>query len=174
MMKYLLQPVLILFATVNLTFAQNNRVFSDQAGQVILLGYGDRSGMESTPFDEWFSMEYDGYQPDRKIIDELQGMAHDVEITIVMGTWCSDSRREVPRFFKILDEIGVTEDQVTIYYVDRDKTCPDIDTQKIRIERVPTFIFNKNDTELGRIIESPVNNLEKDITEILKNNNHGK
>ena len=35
-----------------------------------------------------------------------------------MGTWCGDSKREVPRFYKILDEMGVKEQDIQLYNLD--------------------------------------------------------
>lgn len=49
------------------------------------------------------------------------------------------------------------------------KKAEGFDIDQFIIERVPTFIFYKNESEIGRIIETPVETLEKDILNILKN-----
>ena len=84
-----------------------------------------------------------------------------------MGTWCSDSRREVPRFFKILDAVNYPSDKVAIICVDEDKKTRGNELTGLKIELVPTLIFYKNGNELGRIVESPNDTLEKDIIKIL-------
>jgi hypothetical protein len=38
---------------------------------------------------------------------------------------------------------------------------------KLDIQRVPTFIFYKNNIEAGRIIENPETSLEQDMVKIL-------
>lgn len=160
--------IMILLAGTEV-FAQNNQVYSDQAGQLILLGPGDRSGMETPPFDAWFFPEYEMYHPDSSVIPLLKKETEKhLQVKIIMGTWCSDSRREVPRFYKILDALGFDEQNVKLYFVERDKTCPDLDTEALHIERVPTFIFYRNGKELGRIVETPEESLEKDMYHIIK------
>jgi hypothetical protein len=54
--------------------------------------------------DEWYYEEFNSYEPDIELLNNLEssGGLAGVDITIVMGTWCSDSRREVPRFTSFL------------------------------------------------------------------------
>ena len=87
-----------------------------------------------------------------------------------MGTWCPDSRREVPRFMRILDMCKFPLDKVTFIGVDNTKLSPIGDYDKLNIERVPTFIFLKNKIEVGRIIENPKTSLEQDMINILTGN----
>jgi thiol-disulfide isomerase/thioredoxin len=85
-----------------------------------------------------------------------------------MGSWCSDSRREVPRFYKILDRLKFDQNKLTLFCVDRSKKDSADDTSKLNIESVPTFIFYRKEKEIGRIIESPKETLEKDIQKIVE------
>ena len=84
-----------------------------------------------------------------------------------MGTWCEDSQNQVPKFYKILNDIHFPEDKVTLITMLRDKTTPEAFEKNLYITNVPTFIFFENDKELNRIVESPVENLEKDMFTIL-------
>ena len=84
-----------------------------------------------------------------------------------MGTWCSDSRREVPRFYKILDSLNFPSAKVKLIMVDRKKEAAGIDISPFNIELVPTMIFYNDGLEDGRIIETPKETLEKDLEEIL-------
>ena len=84
-----------------------------------------------------------------------------------MGTWCSDSRREVPRFFKILDKLNYDQKNVTLICVDRKKAAQTGNVDKLKIELVPTLIFYKDNAEIGRIVESPKETLEKDLMKIV-------
>jgi len=146
----------------------NKRMFDEIRNQEILIGYCDRYGLTSEPFDEWFDMELNEYQLDYASLNEIDThLPATVEITIVLGTWCSDSRREVPRFYKILDELNYNDDKLTVIGVDSDKQAPVIDFEELKIEKVPTFIFYKKGFEIGRIIETPEKTLEKDIIKIL-------
>jgi len=91
-----------------------------------------------------------------------------LRITVVLGTWCPDSRREVPRFMKIVDLWGFPKQKIHMIGVDLDKVAPLGNFSLLDIQRVPTFIFYKNNIEAGRIIETPVTSLEQDMVKILK------
>ncbi|MCB1223379.1 MAG: hypothetical protein KDK21_05555, partial [Mesotoga sp.] len=91
----------------------------------------------------------------------------DLTITIVLGTWCSDSRREVPRFMKIIDLWGFPREKIRFIGVDINKIAPLEEYSGLDIERVPTFIFFEKKIEKGRIIEVPVTSLEQDTENIL-------
>jgi thiol-disulfide isomerase/thioredoxin len=93
-----------------------------------------------------------------------------LKIKIVMGTWCPDSRREVPKLMKILDIWRFPVSQLTIIGVDKAKKAPVSEYESLDIQRVPTFIIYKNNIEAGRIIENPVTSLEQDMVNILTRN----
>jgi len=104
------------------------------------------------------------------VIDELSEIVSSkkIDILVVFGTWCSDSRREIPRFYKIIDNIGVNESDIKLVAVDRKKTAKGDLLGTIVIEKVPTFFFYENGKEIGRIIEVPTLTLEEDILNTLK------
>ena len=90
-----------------------------------------------------------------------------ITIKVVMGIWCPDSRREVPRFMRVLDAWKFPVSKVTFIGVDDAKQSPVGEYVKLDIQRVPTFIVYKNNIETGRIIENPVTSLEQDMVNIL-------
>jgi len=51
--------------------------------------------------------------------------------------------------------------------VDRDKKAKDFCIGDYDIKLVPTFIFTRQGEEIGRIIETPVESLERDFMNIL-------
>ena len=139
--------------------------------QPMLLGYCTREAFKDTTFSWWFNSVYDMYEVDTVTTQKIAGKLYGINITVVMGTWCSDSRREVPRFFRILDSMKYPSDNVEIITVGRDIKGIGNETDSLKIERVPTIIFYKNGSELGRIIESPKVSLEKDMLNILDKKN---
>ena len=55
--------------------------------------------------NEWYT-EYDHKKfIDFKIVEKIKSYLSEVNIKIFFGTWCEDSRREIPILFEILDEI---------------------------------------------------------------------
>ena len=134
-----------------------------------LLGDINPSKFLDQPYSSWYLEGYSSYEPDPAIIDELKRTdVSDYTITIVLGTWCPDSRREVPRFMKIIDLWGFPDEKIRFIGVDINKVAPLADYDVLGIVRVPTFIFFKNNSEVGRIIEVPVTSLEQDTRDILK------
>jgi thiol-disulfide isomerase/thioredoxin len=136
-----------------------------------LLGYINPVQFSKPPHSEWFVKGHDAYLPDQEAIGKIRELnLDDLSIQIVLGTWCPDSRREVPRFMKILDLIEFSSTKVTFIGVDNSKMAPVGEYDKLEIERVPTFIFLRNKVEAGRIIENPVTSLEQDMLNILTRN----
>jgi thiol-disulfide isomerase/thioredoxin len=144
-----------------------NTNFSDQATWV--LGYFTPDRIKSTPHSEWYFAGYDQYRPDPDIVNQLTTIPRDnIKIKIVLGTWCPDSRREVPRFMKIIDIWKFPPESITFIGVDDAKLSPVAEYKDLDIQRVPTFILYKNNVEAGRIIENPVTSLEQDMLDILE------
>ncbi|TSA25811.1 MAG: thioredoxin [Ignavibacteriales bacterium] len=165
-MKKLFLFLMILSAVINAQ-EKNKLVTDEKSGKPMLIGLCDRTAFADTSFSWWFNSEYDNYTPDSTEVLKLSNVINDVKITIVMGSWCSDSRREVPRIFKILDRINYNFQNLTMVCVDRNKTAPNGLVEKLDIKLVPTFICTKDDKEIGRIVETPKETLEKDLVKIV-------
>lgn len=159
----------LLLILVSISFAQEKNMLTvdEKSGKPMLLGICDRTAFADTSFAWWFNSEFDNYTVDSVVLKDVPDKLKDVKITIVMGTWCSDSRREVPRFLKILDYLSYDQKDLTIICVDRMKTTPTGEVEKLDIKFVPTLIFYKNDVEIGRIVEAPKETLEKDLLKIV-------
>jgi len=166
-MRRLLLSIVLLLG-INL-FAQGmNFVSKDpNSGKPMLLGYCNREAFSDSSFSWWYNSEYNMYELDTTALKDVGDKLAGVDIEIVMGTWCSDSRREVPRFYNILDYLHYPADKIKLLMVGRDKKGKSDETEGLNIEKVPTFIFYKDCEELGRIIEVPVESLEKDMDKIL-------
>jgi len=136
-------------------------------GKPMLLGLCTRDAFNDTSFSWWFNSEYRMYEVDSTSLAKITDKIKNTDITIVMGTWCSDSRTLVPEFYKILDYLNYPTDKVKLINIDRDKKGRDDEIAGLNIRLVPTFIFYHNDKEVGRIVESPAESLEKDMVVIL-------
>ena len=131
------------------------------------VGKCERIELQKGEFGSYFFEEYRNYQPDRDLLENIKNKIFNYSITIVLGTWCYDSQQQVPRFIKILDLIDYNTNYLEIICVDKEKKAGDIDISTLNIERVPTFIYYKDDIEVGRIIETPSNSLVIDTYNIL-------
>lgn len=141
-----------------------------------LLGKIDKTGLTSLNYKTWFYKNYDDYTLDENSIKAIGSKLNDYSITLFMGTWCGDSKREVPRFYKILEACNFPENQLSVIAVSRKrnmyKKTPNHEEAGLNIHRVPTFIFYKNGKEVNRIVEEPVESLEKDILKIVSTNDY--
>lgn len=114
----------------------------------------------------WFNKQYEKYIPKVQKIDK--SLLNQITIKIFMGTWCHDSKREVPRFYKILNTLNYDQTNLQIVGLNKDKKGYFNDYSYLNIKNTPTFIFFKNDEEIGRIIERPKGSLELQIQNILE------
>ena len=124
--------------------------------------------------------EYFEYTPDSDVVFDIAGYIEDVDITLVLGTWCSDSRYEVPKLWKILEEADYPISQMKMYAVGSSRfkrTMPippvvfdwSVNLKKwYDVQLMSTVIFERDGVELGRIIETPKKTLEQDVLEIVK------
>jgi len=144
---------------------------TDKKGNLILLGKTTRERLAQPPFDVWYTKNYEAYRVDSNTAGQLKPLLKNKHFLLFMGTWCGDSRREVPRMYKILDFCGVKGSQIQLITLNNSDTAykqsPNHEERGLNIRRVPTLLIYENQQEVGRVVESPVTSLEKDILAIL-------
>ena len=139
----------------------------DKKEHEILVGTANFDSLQVAPFDNWFNANRASYTPNENTAEQLKPLLEGVRITTYMGTWCKDSKREVPRFVKILDLAKYPVEEVEVITMTRDKSTPQQYEAGMDIINVPTFIFYRDGAELGRIVEFPIEDLETDMLKIL-------
>ncbi|MBQ4822284.1 thioredoxin family protein [Aquimarina sp. MMG016] len=133
----------------------------------MLVGKQTRNALEQNPYGIWFNSNFENYAVDTETVKLLSPYLEDISIKAFMGTWCSDSKRETPNFYKILDQANFNYNNLELITVTRSKDTPEGYEKGLDIQRVPTFIFYKNGKEVGRYVEFARETLEKDILAIL-------
>jgi thiol-disulfide isomerase/thioredoxin len=151
--------VILILATVALSGCGGGHGTAQPAPVV---GVMDRSQLPPS-----FKAVYDTVVIQQDVVDLLKLAAGGVETKVFLGTWCSDSRREVPRFLKTTDALGKILGPVTLIGLDTHKKSPAGLEVSYAIERVPTFIFFRNGQEIGRIVELPMTTVEADMLTIV-------
>lgn len=135
----------------------------------VLLGPVDWSELEVVP--GWLE-EYQAAQPDPAVIEQLGAAAGSYRIVTVLGSWCEDSAREVPRLVRILDELEFPIFEHRMIGVDRMRRIDDAElAAAVGVERTVTrvatmVVFDADGLELGRIIETaegPIEELLRDF-----------
>lgn len=162
---------LILLAIPTFAFSQqlNQKATDPKKNNEMLIGNCNREGFVglNCNFDSAFRAEYAVYHADEATLKQLAKKLKGIKIIVVMATWCGDSKDWVPRFYKIMDQLDFNYKKLTLISVDRNKKAPGTVVETLNIEKVPTFIFYRKDIEIGRIIEVPVDLLEKDMLKIV-------
>ena len=145
----------------------NQAVYDKQLKTKMLVGLSNRDGLQQDPFSVWFNKEYGAYTLNKEAVQVIKNDSENLSIMLFMGTWCGDSRREVPRIYRILDAVNFDESRLTLINMDREKNSPDGEETGLNIHYVPTLILYKNSSEIGRVIESPIQSLEEDMAAII-------
>ncbi|MEA3316982.1 MAG: thioredoxin family protein [Bacteroidota bacterium] len=173
MKNIFLKLFILLFMVVpfiSIAQEKNKMVYDNESEKNILIGAFNQQSLKDEICSEWYIPEYDNYVVDDMVLEDLELIDfQNSVINIIMGTWCSDSQREIPRFYKILEYLEFDMDNVKSIAVDRNKEAPGMQISRLNIEKVPTFIFYLDNKEIGRIIESPENSLEHDIVKMYLN-----
>jgi thiol-disulfide isomerase/thioredoxin len=155
--------ILLIFPALILIGCSGSNAIKDTAP--VIIGKIEKN-MLMSPVYPWFEKNYQEYSFKKEAIDSIKELKTADSILVFMGTWCGDSKREIPHFYKIMENSQINN--YTIFGLDRKKKSPDGKDTLYNIKSVPTFIFYKGKKESGRIIEMPEKTLEEDILDILK------
>ena len=170
-MNPLLIITFLLFTSSILTSQKINQEIKIENEQSYLVGPITKDGLASNSYQTWFENNYKGYEVATETIEPLKKSLAEHKILIFMGTWCGDSKREVPRFLKVLEAADFPMENLKMVAVDHRKNqykkSPSGEEWGLSIKRVPTFIFYKDGKETNRIIESPITSLEEDMKAIV-------
>ncbi len=170
-----MNPFILVLLLATLSTAVNaqqiNQEIKIDNNQPFLVGQISTEGLSSNSYQNWYTNNYEAYQVNKNEITSFKNTLSEHKILVFMGTWCGDSKREVPRFIKILETADFPMENLKIVAVDRRKEqykkSPTGEEWGLSIKRVPTFIFYKDGKETNRIIESPITSLEEDIKTIV-------
>jgi hypothetical protein len=143
-------------------------------GRQVLLGPLTRAQVEAAA-PAWVQAGVEA-RPDLAAAQALATVPPGAEVTVLLGTWCSDSRREVSRLWRALDEIGAGAEggpggglPFTLGYVgvDQAKRQPAAAVAAAGLRYVPTLIVRRDGREVGRIVESSPHGVEVDLLALL-------
>lgn len=103
----------------------------------------------------------------------LARVAPGAELVVVLGTWCGDSKREVPRLWRALELAGAVPFTVTYLGVDRAKEAPGGVVDGLDVRYVPTFVVRRDGAEVGRVIEGAAEGVEVALLALLRGERSG-
>jgi len=172
----ILNIIITLIVAFQINAQRLNQEIAKESETAYLLGKIDKSGLEGENYTSWFTKNYKDYQTNQTLINEIASELKTYSITLFMGTWCGDSKKEVPRLYKVLEACDFPMDQLTVIAVSRAsdmyKQSPQHEEVGLNIHRVPTVIFYKEGKEVNRIVEHPMATFEEDIQNIITKNDY--
>lgn len=167
MMKKITYILIAILITSCAKIQQKKPAVKDKDGN--LVGIATKKDFQQEPYaSEWFNDFYSYYETDKNTITQLKSYLKEVTIKGFMGTWCGDSQREIPNFYKLLDQSNFNYRNLELVTVNRQKKANGLE-KGFNVIRVPTFIFYKDGKEIGRFVEHPVDgsSIEEDILKIV-------
>ncbi|MFM2285734.1 MAG: putative thioredoxin family protein [Bacteroidota bacterium] len=138
-----------------------------QSDSIIVTGKFSTDLLQSEWFQQWNNSSVN-YQPDAATMEQLATIpTAELQVIVYLGTWCDDSKLHVPAFLNIAHKMEL---DFVLIGVNREKECPfeKKECKNWDIQNVPTFVVKRNDVEIGRIIETPAQSIEKDLLKLLK------
>ena len=154
------------------TTITNTTIVNDD-NKPILAGHCSLAILQNAPYADWYLKNYADYLVDTITARQLHPFLQNKTMEIFLGSWCGDSKREVPKMLKILQVAGFDTSHLSLIFVDNStaayKQSPQNEELGKDIHHVPTFIMYDGKREMGRIVETPSVSFEKDLLAILNN-----
>lgn len=156
---------LTIFLSLFILSLSDAQTITNNRGNEILFGTVQKEELKQEPFAEWYDENQNEYT---STLSEADGqLLKDVRVKAFFGTWCGDTRYLLPKFLKAWESMGLGHQQLDLIALHVDSTLykqgPNQETIGYDIHKVPTFVFEKNGKEIGRIVERTVFDLDTDI-----------
>ena len=125
-----------------------------------------RINLDDSKIYPWFKQPYQDYNPDSHALDSLNLLKNHVRIVVFGGSWCSDTKSLLPKFYKTVEMAKIPAENIILIGVDPYKHSRDGRSWQHRIKRVPTFILYYDGKEIGRVVESVNRSIETDMLNV--------
>ena len=163
--------ILIAMSCSKATMAQTPYTSTiDDKNVTILNGIITKYAIENnSAFKSWYGSSQSSYKPAVTIVNAMEAAKEKVQYVIFGGTWCEDTQFILPKFFKLQEQAGVSDNNISFYGVDRKKKTLGNLADAFKITNVPTIIVMKNGMEIGRVVEyGKAGKWDEELAEIIK------
>jgi thiol-disulfide isomerase/thioredoxin len=151
-MKIVVLLIALLFSGAGAWAQQQYEVTKEADGTMVLKGLISKDAVINDPLFA-YAENQKGYTPNASAVEALKKYGSGIEIIAFAGTWCSDTKFVLPKFYSMLDAAAFSPDKVTLIGVDRNKKTLGHLAEAFNVINVPTFIVMKDGKELGRVVE---------------------
>lgn len=136
-------------------------------GDPMWVGAVQPDDLMQAPFDEWYESGYNDYAANADTVATLSTALDAVEVEVYFGTWCDDSKQDVPRVIRVLDDAGFSPDRLTMIALSDHpgefKFSPGGEGRARLIHRTPTIVVTRDGREIGRIVQYALDSIEEDL-----------
>lgn len=122
-------------------------------GEKILKGIITRDLIAKDTSFKWYAHNLAGYKPNEAAMNALKSKSGQLQLIVFGGTWCSDTKYILPKFFALTDAAAFSQDRITLIGVDRDKKTISHLSEALGVVNVPTIIVMNQGKEIGRVVE---------------------
>lgn len=165
-----MKKIVLLLLNMVLILQAFGQSYTDKKGNTHLWGAVNLDDLTQSDYFDWYSKNFEEHTS--YLTKEEGKHLKNTKVKIFLGTWCGDTKYLVPRFIKTWKQMKLDLDDLEFIAVhnsdDQYKQGPKGETVGYNIHKVPTFIFEKDGEEVGRIVERTVFNLDTDIMQIAK------
>jgi thiol-disulfide isomerase/thioredoxin len=170
MKKYFLTLLFSISATTGL-FAQAQYEASQDEKHPevkVVRGLVNKYLIQNDTAFKWYSQSQGYYNPDTATLNAFERAKGKYQFVIFGGTWCEDTQFILPKFFKLQEKSGLSDDAITLFGVNRAKTSLGNITRAFNITLVPTIIVMKDGKEIDRVVEyGKTGKWDKELSAIL-------
>jgi thiol-disulfide isomerase/thioredoxin len=110
----------------------------------------------------------DEYSPNETDVYKISKLLPKYRLVIFLGTWCEDTQYLMPQLLQTLKNANFDFNALEMYGVNRAKEGLNAEHLIYNIERVPSIIVMDRFKEVGRIVESTKESIEKELLNILE------
>ncbi|MEX1203502.1 MAG: thioredoxin family protein [Ferruginibacter sp.] len=144
----------LLFSLTNTIKAQSPYVSVKEYGTTYFLnGIITKYALSNDSNFKWYHRNYKSYVVPMEIKNAFSDAKGKVQFIVFGGTWCEDTQFILPKFFKIQEEVGIADADISVFAVDRNKKTIGGIADVLKIVNVPTIIVMKYGKEVGRVVE---------------------
>ena len=118
---------------------------------------------------KWYKSNQNAYKPETAVLNAMEAAKNKFQFVVFGGTWCEDTQFILPKFFKLQEQAGVADKEISFFAVNREKQTLGNMASAFKITNVPTIIVMKDGKEVGRVVEyGKTGKWDKELTDILQ------
>lgn len=166
--KIVLFGLLATALTIGVSAQTTYKTAEDSAGNKVLIGKIDEKTLANDSAFRWFYYGVNNYKPDPAWTKYISFYRDSFNVVVFAGTWCIDSKRLLPQFYRVMMAASYPMDRIQLYGVDHQLRALGDEASQYHIDKTPTFIFLRNGKEIGRITDKLQRGMDADIVSVLQ------